>query len=98
MLDRKIDSILCVLCRHLHKPIRAVRTKQMELYSFILSLVPFVFEKVRSTEAAYLMMSEEEIKLLLASELPCILEITTDEEDSELMDALEVLLHRAHKL
>lgn len=68
----------------------------MDLYSFILSLIPFVFEKVRSTEAAYLMMSEDEIKLLLASELPCILEIATDEDDTELMHAFETLLDRAY--
>lgn len=82
----------------MHKPIRAIRHKQMELYGFILSLVPFIFEKVRSIEAAYLMLSEEEIKLLLASELPCILEIVTDEEDEELMSALEALLLRALEL
>jgi hypothetical protein len=70
----------------------------MELYGFVLSLVPFIFEKVRSIEAAYLMLSEDEIKLLLASELPCILEIVDDEEDEELMSALEALLLRALEL
>jgi hypothetical protein len=46
----------------------AINYHQKLIYKFILSLIPFLFEKVKNVECSYLMISEQEINILLRSE------------------------------
>ena len=59
--------------------------------------IPFCFEKVKCTEASYLMLSESEIQLLLASELPDIIE-SLDRTDEHLDSVLNSLYEKAEGL
>ena len=68
MLNLNFDKILTKICFALRKTIVPVAYKQRLIYKFILSLIPFLFEKVKSVECSYLMMSAEEINILIRSE------------------------------
>jgi hypothetical protein len=67
-LDKNFDIILSKICFALRKPILAINYHQKLIYKFILSLIPFLFEKVKNVECSYLMMSKQEINVLLRSE------------------------------
>ena len=62
------DKIITKICFALRKTSPLVASKQKLIYKFVLSLVPFLFEKVKSVECSHLMMSPEEIDLLIRSE------------------------------
>jgi hypothetical protein len=69
----------------LRKPVAGFDYKQKLIYKFILSLVPFLFEKVKNVEGSYLMMSESEIDLMFKSEMA---NITRSVRDSSKYDPL----------
>ena len=50
-------------------PIPHVQQKQKFIYKFIISLIPFIFEKVKNIECSYLMLHPNEIELLVESEM-----------------------------
>ena len=53
----------------MHKPVPQVLEKQKFIYKFIISLIPFIFEKIKNVECSYLMLHHTEIELLVFSEL-----------------------------
>jgi len=69
LLNLNFDKILCNILFALRKPVAGFDYKQKLIYKFILSLVPFLFEKVKNVEGSYLMMSESEIDLMFKSEM-----------------------------
>lgn len=68
MFNRKFDIIICKMLSSLRVPISGMQYKQSLIYKFLISVVPFVFEKVTNVEASYLMLSEPETELLIQSE------------------------------
>ena len=62
------DKIITKICFALRKTALQVASKQKLIYKFVLSLVPFLFEKVKSIECSHLMMSPDEIDLVIRSE------------------------------
>ena len=68
LLDMNFDKIITKICFALRKTALQVASKQKLIYKFVLSLVPFLFEKVKSIECSHLMMSPDEIDLLIRSE------------------------------
>ena len=63
-------------------------------------MIPFIFEKVKCTESSYLMLSEQEIELLLSSELPCIVDALNQTQikaniNKEFENAIDKLICRA---
>lgn len=68
LLNMNFDKILIKICFALRKTFVQVANKQRLIYKFILSLVPFLFEKVKSIECSYLMMSANEIDVFIRSE------------------------------
>ena len=62
------DKIITKICFALRKTALQYASKQKLIYKFVLSLVPFLFEKVKSVECSHLMMSPDEIDLVIRSE------------------------------
>lgn len=53
----------------MQSPVPQVHHKQKFIYKFIISLIPFIFEKVKNIECSYLMLHSDEIELLVHSEI-----------------------------
>ena len=68
LLNMNLDKILTKMCRALFKTAAFVASKQRLIYKFILSLIPFLFEKVKSIPCSYLMLSQDELFTLIRSE------------------------------
>lgn len=75
LLDHNFDLILQKICFYMQSPIPQVHYKQKFIYKFIISLIPFIFEKVKNIECSYLMLHFNEIELLVHSEMKNYLEM-----------------------
>jgi hypothetical protein len=75
LLDHNFDLILQKICFYMQSPVPQVHYKQKFIYKFIISLIPFIFEKVKNIECSYLMLHCDEIELLVHSEMKNYLEM-----------------------
>ena len=58
LLNKNFDVILQKICFAMRKTIVSIGYQQKLIYKFIISLIPFLFEKVKNVECSYLMLSE----------------------------------------
>ena len=58
LLNKNFDVILQKICFAMRKTIVSIGYQQKLIYKFIISLIPFLFEKVKNVECSYLMLSD----------------------------------------